>query len=183
MSIIKNGDLLISYPYLEDSFFFRSVVCMIDHNKDGSFGLIINKKMPNKVGEVLPQFANIANNLYVGGPVETQNLFFLHPYKDLKNTIKVTDNLYWNGDLNELSDMFELEFAKSEDVKFFLGYSGWGDAQLMDEIKEQSWLIGEFDLGLIFDRGEDDVIWRKSIQYLGKDFEDMAHFPVDPKMN
>ena len=42
---LERGNLLISYPYLEDDYFYRSVICMIEHNNEGSFGLIINKKM------------------------------------------------------------------------------------------------------------------------------------------
>lgn len=180
---ISKGDLLISYPYLEDSYFFRSVICLMDHSEEGSFGLILNKRMHHIVGDVLPQFANIRNSLYVGGPVETENLFFLHPYKDLKNTIQVTDHLYWNGDMNELKDMFELEFAKAEEVRFFLGYSGWGAGQLQEEIQEKSWLIGERNIDIVFDQSDDDLIWRKSIEKLGDEFADIAHYPIDPQMN
>lgn len=181
--IINKGDLLISYPYLEDNYFFRSVICMIDHSEEGSFGLILNKQMPHIVGDVIPQFSKIRNHLYVGGPVETENLFFLHPYKDLKNTIKITEDLYWNGDINELNDMFELEFAKPDEVRFYLGYSGWGAGQLEDEIQEKSWLIGDYDYNLVFDQSDDDVIWRKSVEKLGDEFADIAHYPIDPQMN
>ena len=180
---LKRGDLLISYPYLEDNYFFRSVICMLSHDHEGSFGLIFNKKMPNLVGEVVHLLAHLPNHLYMGGPVETDSLFFIHPYSDLKNTIHIRDNLYWNGDLNELRDMFELEFAKPEEVRFFLGYSGWGTEQLESEIKEQSWFIGEYNEDLITSNDDDDIIWRKSIELLGSEFKDIARFPIDPSLN
>lgn len=180
---INRGDLLISYPYLEDNYFFRSVICMLEHNEEGSFGLILNKKMPNKIGEIIPDLGHLNNPIYMGGPVETQNLFFIHPYKDLRNTLPIANGLFWNGDLSELKDMFEIEFAKPEDVRFFLGYSGWGSKQLEDEIREKSWFLGHNHLSIIQHDDEDDMLWRKSIELLGADFEDIAHFPIDPCMN
>jgi len=180
---VQKGNILVSYPFLEDDYFFRSVISLLDHSEEGSFGLIINKKMPNKIGEVMPLFSNLENYIYVGGPVETSNLFFLHPYKDLKDTIQVSDGLYWNGDIYELRDMFDLEFAEPSQVRFYLGYSGWSEGQLEDEIKEKSWLIGENNLSIVFDNSEDDLIWRKAMETLGKDFENLAHYPIDPHMN
>lgn len=180
---IQRSDILISYPYLEDSYFSRSVISLLDHSREGSFGLIVNKKMPYKIGEALPQFSHLDNDLYMGGPVETQNLFFLHPYKDLKDTIRVAEDLYWNGDIYELRDMFELEFAKPDEVRFFLGYSGWAQGQLESEIEEKSWLIGKHNAAIIFDMADDDVVWRKSIEQLGGDYENIAQYPIDPRMN
>lgn len=180
---INKGDLLISYPYLEDDYFFRSVICMMEHNSEGSFGLIINKKMPYKIGEVLPILSHIDNALYMGGPVDTSALFFLHPYKDLKDTIPVCNELYWNGDIHELKDMFELKFAHPKEVRFFLGYSGWSSGQIEEEIQEKSWIVGSYNYPLIMDESHDDLIWRKSIETLGKDFEHLAHYPIDPNLN
>lgn len=183
MKQINKGDFLISYPFLEDDYFFRSVICMMEHNDEGSFGLIINKKMPHKIGEVFPLLAHLDNAIYMGGPMETNSLFFLHPYSDLKDTIKVCEGLYWNGDIHELKDMLELEFAKPEEIRFYLGYSGWSLGQIEEEVKDDSWLISPPTLDLIFEDNEDDIIWRIAIESLGRDFETIAHAPVDPNMN
>ncbi len=181
--LINKGDLLISYPYLEDDYFIRSVICLMEHNIEGSFGLIVNKKMPYNIGDLVPMLSKLRNPIYMGGPVETQNLFFLHPYKDLKDTIQINEDLFWNGDLNELKDMVELDFAVEDEIKFFLGYSGWGSGQLIEEINEKSWLIGDFSKTIIYDKSTDEVIWRKSIEMLGRDFRDIAQYPMDPQMN
>ena len=180
---VERGSLLISYPFLEDDYFYRSVICMIEHNEEGSFGLIINKKMPHKIGEAVPILAHLGNPIYIGGPVDTQSLFFLHPYKDLKDTLYVADGLYMNGDIHELKDMLELSFAKEEDIRFYLGYAGWGIGQLQEEIDEKSWLIGGSNAQLVFDESQDDIVWRKSVEYLGDDYKDLAKFPLDPQMN
>ncbi len=139
--------------------------------------------MPHKIGEVLPILAHLNNPIYMGGPVDTQSIFFLHPYKDLKDALFVSDGLYMNGDSTELKDMLELEFAYPQELRFYLGYAGWAAGQLEDEIKEKSWLIGAPNTDLVFDNSLDDMIWRKSVELLGDDYKDLAHFPIDPQMN
>lgn len=180
---VERGSLLISYPFLEDDYFYRSVICMIEHNNEGSFGLIINKKMPYKIGEAVPLMQHLSNPIYMGGPVDTQSLFFLHPYKDLKDALKVSEGLYMNGDIHELKDMIELDFARGEDVRFYLGYAGWSVGQLQGEIDEKSWLIGPPNPGLVYEESADDIIWRKAVESLGEEYKDLAKFPIDPQMN
>lgn len=181
--MIQKGQFLISYPYLDDDYFFRSVISLMEYNSEGSYGLILNKKMPHKIGDVLPILSHLDNSLYMGGPVDTQSLFFLHPYYDLKDTIKVEENLYMNGDIHELRDMLELDFAQSHQIKFFLGYSGWSTGQLTEEIEEKSWLLGDYQPNLIFGSDDDDTIWRKAIESLGGQYDHLAHYPIDPQMN
>lgn len=180
---VQRGSLLISYPFLEDDYFYRSVVCMIEHNEEGSFGLIINKKMPHKIGDAVPLLAHLDNHIYMGGPVDTQSLFFLHPYKDLKDTMMVAEGLYMNGDILELKDMIELDFANGSDIRFYLGYAGWSIGQLQGEIDEKSWLIGQPNPSIVYDESPDDVIWRKAVEQLGDEYKDLAKFPIDPQMN
>ena len=139
--------------------------------------------MPHKIGEAVPLLAHLNNSIYMGGPVDTQSLFFLHPYKDLKDTMSVTEGLYMNGDVYELKDMLELEFAKEEDIRFYLGYAGWGIGQLQGEIDEKSWLISNPNAPLVFDESPDDLVWRKSVELLGEEYKDLAKFPIDPQMN
>lgn len=183
MTTIPKGSLLISYPFLEDDYFYRSVICMIEHNHEGSFGLIVNKKMPHKIGEALPLLAHLDNAIYMGGPVDTQSLFFLHPYGDLKDTIKVMPDLYMNGDIYELKDMLELQFANSQNIRFYLGYAGWSVGQLEGELAENSWLIGDPNAAIVFDHGPDDTTWRKAVSLLGAEYQDLANAPIDPQMN
>lgn len=180
---MESGSLLISYPFLEDDYFYRSVICMIEHNEEGSFGLIINKKMPYRIGEAVPLLSALDNPLYMGGPVDTKSLFFLHPYEDLKDTIVVSSGLCMNGDILELKDMIELNFARGQDIRFYLGYAGWSVGQLQDEIDEKSWIVSSPNPSLVFDDSPNDIIWRKSIEQLGGEYKDLAKFPIDPQMN
>jgi putative AlgH/UPF0301 family transcriptional regulator len=76
------GKILISEPFLYDHYFKRSVVLLADHNKEGSFGVIINKPMAVDFNEVVKDFPGFVDDLYLGGPVSTNNLFYVHTLGD-----------------------------------------------------------------------------------------------------
>jgi putative transcriptional regulator len=79
-------------------------------------------------------------------------------------------NLIKNGDI---------DLAK---IKFFIGYSGWGDGQLDDELKEKSWLTVSANRKLVFSTA-DNEIWRDSLKELGGKYEMMINYPIDPQLN
>jgi putative transcriptional regulator len=180
---VSKGKFLLSDPFLEDEAFSRSLLLMIEHNEEGSFGLIVNKKMPYKVDEVLNGFLKIDNNLYFGGPVDTDRLFFIHKTAELKDAEPIAEGLYWNGDINELKDMLEIEYIKPEEIRFFLGYSGWGAGQLDEEMEENSWIVSNLDTQLLFEDNDDLVLWQKAMIQLGEPYAEMINFPVNPKYN
>lgn len=183
MDNISSGDILISQAYLEDDYFFRSVICMFDHNDEGSFGLILNKKMPYTIGDALPLLHNLSNALYMGGPVDTTRLFFIHPYAQLHEAVPIAKDLYWNGDIEELQYMIELKMADPNKIRFYLGYAGWGPGQLASEVEENSWYIGTYQPTIICHQDEDDIVWRKAIETLGSDYLHIAKSPLDPSSN
>jgi putative transcriptional regulator len=184
MSIIlpKKSDILISEPYLEDEFFYRSVVYLCDHNDEGTYGFILNKKMPYKIHEAISGFPIFDANLYMGGPVETQSLFYVHRIKELKDSIPLSNELYWSGDFNELRDMIELDFIKPSDIKFFLGYSGWSHGQLQDEINEKSWIISPIGQETVL-MNNDELLWNEILIKLGGDYSDITNYPKNPHFN
>ena len=67
------GQLLLDGGELVGSFFQRSVVLICEHNAEGAFGLILNRVMENKVGEMvvadLPERLR-DEPLYLGGPMQ-----------------------------------------------------------------------------------------------------------------
>lgn len=168
---------------IDDNIFNRSVICLLEHNAEGTFGLITNKKMPYKVNEVVSGFPPIDNHLYFGGPVDTQHLFFIHRISELTDAIEIKDGYYWNGDFKELGEMIEIDYVKPEDIRFYLGYSGWDPTQLDQEIEEGSWLITSEHQDLIFKNNEDDLLWKLAIERLGDDFKELAHYPSQPFLN
>ena len=73
----------------------------------------------------------------------------------------------------------EMDFQK---IRFYIGYSGWGNGQLNEELKEKSWLTVKANRKLIFQTSAEEI-WKESLKHLGGDYEMMIHFPTDPQLN
>ena len=67
-------------------------------------------------------------------------------------------------------------------VRFYIGYSGWSNGQLTDEMKEKSWLTVKATRKLIFHRNYEEI-WKDALKQLGGDYEMMINFPIDPRLN
>ena len=97
------GKLLISEPMLPDPNFFRSVVLLTRHDKEGSLGFVLNRMSIVDLDNVLPDFSIKNIPIFIGGPVGNDQLFFIHTIgEELKNTSKIMDGLFFGGDLEHL---------------------------------------------------------------------------------
>ena len=177
------GTLLIANPFLKDPNFMRTVIFLCEHKEEGSFGFVINKLFPTTLGEIIPELEEFKIPLYLGGPVQKDTIHFLHQYPDvIAGGEEVFDGVYWGGNFESLVALIkinEIDFGK---IKFFIGYSGWGEKQVEDELKEKSWLTVEATRKLLFHKKPDDI-WKDSLKHLGGDYEMMINFPIDPQLN
>ena len=179
----EKGRLLISEPFLPDPNFERTVVLLCEHNEEGSFGFVINKPSILKVNDVIEDIKATDEIVFVGGPVQQDTLHFLHRNTPVENAVKIHDDLYWGGTFDSL--MVELDTGRLQprDIKFFLGYSGWGQGQLDRELEEDSWIVCDFVThDLLFDT-EPSVIWKKALDTMGGRFSVYSNYPVDPRLN
>ena len=134
------GRLLVSVPFMNDFYFGRSVVLLTEHNEDGSVGFILNKPLETKIGNAITDFPDFKGNIYMGGPVEKSSLFYIHTLGNLvKDSIEVFKGLYWGGNFNTIKKLIETGIMNEDDIRFFVGYSGWGKNQLERELVEKSW--------------------------------------------
>jgi putative transcriptional regulator len=178
----QKGNLLIAEPFMQDYNFMRSVVLLTENNDDGAVGFILNKAEGMQLKDVVADFPDFDAPLYLGGPVETQSLFFIHTKGDLINdSVKIKDGLYWNGNLDQVKAMIEQKLVEPNEIKFFLGYAGWDKIQLEEELKQNSWLIKESTEDVIFSRN--NKLWNEVIANSPKEISVMANFPLDPEMN
>ena len=93
----KQGSLLISAPFLRDYHFARSVVLVVDHNEEGSMGIVVNKNFNNlmTLNELVPSLASLPPiPLYKGGPVSRETLFYLHTLSFLTGAFPMGNGLY-----------------------------------------------------------------------------------------
>src|SRR5690606_33713240 len=123
---LKKGKLLISDPHLlQDVDFSRSVILLTEHSHENSIGFIMNKLAPYLLSELIPE-VEIPFFVFSGGPVDVQNVYFLHNRPDLiPDSTEIADGIYWGGDFNIVIDLINDSQLYYNHIRFFLGYSGW----------------------------------------------------------
>lgn len=178
---LRIGMLLLSEPFMRDSYFLRSVVLFINQNAEGSMGLVLNKRLVMKLNDIIPEFKYLDDiPLFNGGPVGVDSLFYVHSVKEIRNSLKLGENLYLNGDFEDLKK-YVLQGNPIEGcIRFFRGYAGWTSQQLEEELRTNSWIIST-------PRGEpflyEKEMWKKSMKALGGKYAIWADFPLIPAFN
>lgn len=178
------GNLLVAEPsVIGDVSFSRSVVFITEFDANGAVGFILNKPMDCTMDEIIPEF-DIPLTVYQGGPVEMDNLYFLHRVPELiPNSHLISDGIYWGGDFNEVNKLFKEEKISADDIKFFLGYSGWDKEQLTEEIINETWVIKNNlqDDNLLSNNIHD--LWKREMINLGGKYEMWSNAPENPSLN
>ena len=180
----ERGDLLISEPYLPDPNFDRTVIFLCEHDENGTFGFVLNKAANIALGELVDEVGNYPGKVFMGGPVEKDTLHFIHREPALiESSREVVKGVYWGGDFNKLIEMTNTRAIQTEDVRFFIGYSGWAAGQLMDEMRAKSWIVlKNATPEMIFDWDNQDL-WKACLQTMGGKFRLISNYPKDPRLN
>lgn len=178
----NKGQLLIAEMALTGDFSFsRSVVFLTEHNLDGTVGFILNKKLDLLLSDILPEI-QIDFPLYKGGPVDQDNLYYIHTIPELlPGSIRITDDIYWGGDFEVLYEELKKGKIPPHKIKFFLGYSGWMPYQLETEINGNSWIVRETPANVFSDK--EAAIWKEEMEKLGGDYLIWANSPENPYDN
>jgi putative transcriptional regulator len=183
MNMLKAGTLLIADPFLQDPNFMRNVVCLCEHNDEGSFGFNLSKKLPFTIGSLIKEIKNCNFPVYEGGPVQKEIVHVLHCYPNLiPESIPVCNDVYWGGNFDAVLNGIKNEQFEKEKIKFFLGYSGWAQGQLEDEMSEKSWLTVNANSHLIM-LTQPPEVWNESLRQLGGKYIQLIHYPNDPQFN
>jgi Putative transcriptional regulator len=177
------GILLIADPFLKDPNFLRTVVLLCEHREEGSFGFVLNRKYENTLDELIPDLEGHELPVYYGGPVQMDTIHFLHQYPiEIPGGEEVMKGVYWGGDFSKAVEMLQAGLMDANKIRFYIGYSGWTNGQLAEEIREKSWLTVAANRKLIFQTSAEEV-WKESLRHLGGDYEMLIHFPTDPQLN
>ena len=180
--IPEKGKILISEPFLPDTFFNRSIVYLTDHTAQGSVGFILNKRLDLQVSAAIEDFEGWNENLSMGGPVAPDTLHYLHNLGDkIPKSVHVEGDIYWGGDIETIRDLIRARKIDQSQIRFFLGYSGWSEGQLERELKENSWVIAKVNSNIVLNRGDD--IWKKVLRSFKNKYRMWADFPDSPEMN
>ena len=180
--IIK-GKLLVAEPStLMDKSFNRSIILIADNNDEGTVGFIMNKPTEFIVKDLIFDF-DCDFRIYKGGPVETDNLYFIHKIPSLiPDAVEISEGLYWGGNYNAIKSYIEQGLIKKDEIRFFIGYSGWGKEQLELEIEEKTWKLVVNSYPNIFDINDADE-WKEKLFDMGGEYKIWANSPDDPTLN
>ena len=185
MSNLKplKGKLLIAAPsILNDSSFNRTAILITEHSSENSVGFILNRPLRFTLNDLLPEIDSTFS-IYQGGPVEQDNLYFVHRIPELiPNSIEVHNGIFWGGDFSTLKDLLNTQIINENDIRFFLGYTGWGKNQLLKELKTDSWFVSENNSENIFSEDE-EALWRNKLLEKGGNYKLWANAPQDFSLN
>lgn len=183
MTEISAGVLLISDPFLKDPNFMRTVVLICDHQEEGTFGFVLNRPYDQALGDLITDLEGSTFPVFYGGPVQLDTVHFLHRCPELiPGGMEITDGIYWGGDFEEVVSLLKEKKLKQSDIRFFIGYSGWGEGQLDNEMKEKAWITCESNQKLVFHK-QADMIWPDALRTLGGEYAQMVNYPIDPQLN
>ena len=177
------GKILISEPFLPDTFFNRSIVYLTDHSPKGSVGFILNKKLDLKISAAIEGFEGLDEYLNMGGPVAPDTLHYLHNVGEMiPESVHIGGNIFWGGDIDTIRKLIRDRKIEKSQIRFFLGYSGWSAGQLEHELKEDSWMIAKVNPEIVMNsRGEDT--WKRVLRGFSNKYRMWAEFPESPEMN
>lgn len=176
------GRILISVPFFNDTFFNRSVVLLTDYDVEQGqcAGLIVNHQL-HYSAEQLVDGLHVADNMYLGGPVQPSALFLMHNFESCTASSRIVPNIYVGYD-KVLLALIETRAIPSLRYKFMMGYAGWSPGQLEEELRKNMWVVGNPTPELVFDTPADQV-WSRAVSVLGKEYEHWLKIPKYVNLN
>jgi putative transcriptional regulator len=164
--------LLLAMPQVADPFFHKSVVLLLHHEHEGSFGFIVNRPTEIHLSEILQGMevdwqGEEAAVAHFGGPVQPQlgTVLFAPGSADTEAASEILPGLAITQHIGDLSRLAE---TPPDDFRLFLGYAGWGSGQLMEEILRNDWLTAPVRSDLVFGLDPEQV-WSEALRSVGVD--------------
>jgi putative transcriptional regulator len=181
---LEAGTLLAAWPDLRDPNFMHTVVLMFQHSEQGAYGVVVNRPTEYKVKDLLPDHPLLGRSeilVHYGGPVDHASMQFVHRVPEaVPGGIPVAGDLWLGGDLDALGRYLLAEpEAARQNVRLFVGYSGWGAGQLEDELGTGSWLPFPFRIEPVF-ATDPASTWRRIVRDAGAGLADL---PPDVSWN
>lgn len=178
------GRLLISEPFMMDPNFKRSVIFLTEFSTEGAMGYVLNHASNLLLGDIIPEISYSESPLFIGGPVGNNTLHFIHRCPDkIEGGTEIWDGIYWGGDFETVKQLANTYQLNNNDIRFFIGYSGWSAGQLEAELQEDTWIVAnKFSPDILFNHNE-ETLWKEVVVGLGSRYAHIANFPENPTLN
>ena len=184
------GRLLVATPKLADPNFDRAVVLLLDHDVEGSLGVVLNRPTPVGVRDVLEPWAALAGApqvVFQGGPVSLDSALGLavvpgEPGEAVDEALLGWRRVHGAIGLVDLEAPPELLAAELGCLRIFAGYSGWGPGQLQKELVDGAWYVVESEPGDV-SSPDPEKLWRSVLRRQRSELAMVATYPDDPSLN
>ncbi|WP_019548993.1 YqgE/AlgH family protein [Streptomyces sulphureus] len=203
------GRLLVATPALADPNFDRAVVLLLDHDEEGSLGVVLNRPTPVDVGEILRPWAALAGEpgvVFHGGPVSLDAALGVavvpfgggrersaEPPDAGAADEEAADGVAGDGPLGwrrvhgaiglvDLEAPPELLAAELGSLRIFAGYAGWGPGQLENELGDGAWYVVDSEPGDVSSPAPEGL-WRSVLRRQRGELAMVATYPDDPSLN
>lgn len=174
-----SGSLLLASPALRDPNFFHTVLLLAAHrSEEGAFGYILNRPLDRKVSDLIEDKALGALGdlpVFLGGPVGTNKLSFAAlEWNSRRRSLRVQSHLSTDQALKEIE--------KGRVVRGFVGYSGWSEGQLENELEQKSWITCAPPWKTVINRSPEEL-WAAILKGMGPYYKLLANMPADLSLN
>ncbi|MBB1252495.1 YqgE/AlgH family protein [Streptomyces alkaliterrae] len=178
------GRLLVATPALSDPNFDRAVVLLLDHDEDGSLGVVLNRPTPVDVEDILEPWAEFAGTpsvVFQGGPVSLDAALGVAVIPGEHGPLGWR-RVHGAIGLVDLEAPPEVLAAELGSLRIFAGYAGWGPGQLEDELSEGAWYVVESEPGDV-SSPDPEKLWRAVLRRQRNELAMVATYPDDPSLN
>lgn len=181
---VHTGSILMAEPFMDDPNFKRSVVLITDHaHEEGTVGFIINKPLTVKINDLVEEFPEMDAPAYFGGPVSTNTIHYIHNVGSLLDgSTEIVPGVFWGGEFDKLKFLVAHEMIRAENIRFFVGYSGWSPGQLDEELATGSWITSEMHANYLF-KSKPKSLWHQVMNHKGDVYSVLAQLPEQVSLN
>lgn len=191
---VEAGSLLVATPALVDPNFAHTVVLVLDHDDEGSLGVVLNRPSPVPVAEVLPGWDEVLSGpdvLFQGGPVATDSALAVAGLRAVAGGVGGvgTDEepvgfrrLFGHTGIVDLDTPAEILTPALSRMRVFAGYAGWGSGQLAAEVEEGSWYVVPSEPADLF-ADTPERLWARVLRRQPGELAWVSTAPLDPRMN
>ena len=177
------GGVLVADPFLIDPYFNRAVIMLAQFTDEGAMGFVLNQPTDLMIKEVFEDFPDFEARIYLGGPVDRDIIYFVHTKGDeIEDSIQVTTNLWWGGNFEKLKELIREGKINPNEVRFFLGYSGWSSGQLEEELEKDSWISGPLKKSFVLGNGY-SKLWSRAIKSTESKRSFYGEFAFSPSLS
>jgi putative transcriptional regulator len=179
---LQTGKILIAEPFSRSEYFKKAIVLLTEHGPNGTVGFILNKFVSFRMHDLMYNFPEFDVPVSIGGPVRADSVHFLHTVGDMiPNNQHVIGNIYWGGDIEIAKILISEKLIQPNQIRFFMGYSGWDIGQLENEIQDEHWILSQTSEKNIMETGEN--IWEDVLSNWGEKYRFWKNVPIDPIYN